>query len=71
MMKFGEPEEMTISGNRAAHLDYQGEDFEGITWLIEYQEGTLIAVQMLAARGEAELWRPTVLSIAESIRSTG
>ena len=70
MMKYADPEAMIMRGKQAAHLDYQGDDFEGITWLVEVNEGVLIVVQMLAAPGEAQRWKPTVVAIIESALAT-
>ncbi len=69
-IKFGTPVATTVGDNLAARVDFTGKGYEGIAWLIEYQKGALIAVQMLTAPGDAAWWEPTALAIAESIRST-
>ncbi len=67
---FGMPVATVIGDKRAARVDFTHKEFEGTAWLIEYQKGSIIAVQMLAAPGESKQWQNVALSIAQSIRST-
>jgi len=67
---FATPEATTVGDKQAARVDFTSKAFEGTAWLIEYQKGAIIAVQMLTAPGETQRWQPTALAIAASIRST-
>lgn len=69
-IKFGTPEQTSVGDKLAARVDFSSTEFEGTAWLIQYQKGALIAVQMLAAPGESAQWQSTTLAIAQSVRST-
>jgi len=69
-IKFGTPEATSLGDKAAARVDFTGEGFEGTAWLIEYQKGALITVQLLTAPGESSRWQSVVLAIAQSVRST-
>ncbi len=69
-IKFGTPEQTSVGDKRAARVDFSSTDYEGTAWLIESQKGALVAVQMLAAPGEAAQWQSITLAIAQSARST-
>jgi hypothetical protein len=64
------PETTTLGDKLAARVDFSGDGFEGTAWLIEYQKGATVAVQMLAAPGESQNWESITLNIAQSIRSS-
>lgn len=67
---FATPEATVVGDKQAARVDFKSKEFEGTAWLIEYQKGAIVAVQMLAAPGESQYWQSTALAIAASIRST-
>jgi hypothetical protein len=69
-IKFGTAEQTSVGDKLAARVDFSSTDFEGTAWLIEYQKGAMVAVQMLAAPGESAQWQATTLAIAQSARST-
>ncbi|MBA3871391.1 MAG: hypothetical protein H0X30_19790, partial [Anaerolineae bacterium] len=66
-VKFGTPAATTVGDKQAARVDFKGEGFDGVAWLIEYQKGATIALQMLTAPGESAQWESVALSIAASI----
>ncbi len=69
-MKFGVPQTTTVADKRAASVDFTGQGFEGTAWMIEYQKGAIITVQLLTAPGESSQWQSTILAIIASVKST-
>jgi hypothetical protein len=69
-IEFAAPQATNIADKRAASVNFSGQGFEGTAWIIEYQKGAIITVQMLTAPAEAAQWRSTVLDIIATVQST-
>ncbi|MBI1279155.1 MAG: hypothetical protein GC179_13600 [Anaerolineaceae bacterium] len=69
-LKFATPQTSTLNDKRAASVNFAGEGFEGTAWIVEYQKGAIITVQLLTAPNESARWQPTALAVITSVKST-